>query len=377
MYLSEIKFSEYMNQPREWNTSPISFEDVNLIVGKNASGKSRLLNVIVGLSQILTRSRTKLFQTGTYEATFRSGSNEYNYTLGLQDYKVVLEQLVVDDVVKLDRSEESVGFIYNESEGKDMEFQSPDDQVVAASRRDALQHPYFEEIFRWANSVRHYKFGSSFGQSHLKTIQQQELEGTSEETAITDPDYLIDLFTQGERKFGKKFRQAIVADMNTLGYECTDVKVMNIDKFLRTKNQILSLAVQEKSLKTPTIQIVMSQGMFRALALIIHVNFMQMRNMGGCILLDDIGEGLDFSRASSLVMMMIERADQHQFQLIMTTNDRFVMNGVDLKYWSILLRDGPHVQVFNQKNSKEAFDEFELIGLNNFDFFSSDFFLGK
>ena len=102
-----------------------------------------------------------------------------------------------------------------------------------------------------------------------------------------------------------------------------------------------------------------------------------MRNMRGCVLLDDIGEGLDYSRASALVLMMIERASQHQFQLIMTTNDRFVMNGVDLEYWSILLREGSRVQVFNQKNSKKAFDEFEFVGLNNFDFFSSEYFLSK
>lgn len=375
MYLSELRFSEYLNRSREWVTSPISFENVNLIVGKNASGKTRLLNVISGLAQILTRTNTKLFEVGIYEATFRSAENEYKYKLELADYKVKMEQLVVNGVVKLDRTEESGGFIYNESEKKDMQFKSPADQVVAANRRDALQHPFFDELFDWANSVRHYKFGTAFGQTTLKSIQQRELEGITEE--ITNSDLLIDLFMQGDSKFGKKFRKAIIADMNTLGYDCTDVKVMNIDKFLRNKNQILSLAVQEKSLQTPTIQITMSQGMYRALALLIHINFMQMRNMRACVLLDDIGEGLDYGRASSLVMLMIERANQQRFQLIMTTNDRFVMNGVDLKYWSILLREGSRVQVFNQKNSKEAFDEFEFVGLNNFDFFSSEYFLGK
>ena len=92
------------------------------------------------------------------------------------------------------------------------------------------------------------------------------------------------------------------------------------------------------------------------------------------MLIDDIGEGLDFSRAQSFISLLIERALANRIQLIMTTNDRFVMNGVPLKYWSVIRRTRSNVRLVNIRNSKKVFQEFEMLGLNNFDFFSTNFF---
>ena len=58
----------------------------------------------------------------------------------------------------------------------------------------------------------------------------------------------------------------------------------------------------------------------------------------------------------------------------MSTNDRFVMNYVDLKYWQIIDRVGNTVKYYNIKNSLKTFEDFKFTGLNNFDFFASGFF---
>jgi len=57
----------------------------------------------------------------------------------------------------------------------------------------------------------------------------------------------------------------------------------------------------------------------------------------------------------------------------MATNDRFVMNTVPLEYWSVLERRGAVVKVHNRENAKQKFEDFRFTGLNNFDFFASDF----
>jgi hypothetical protein len=57
----------------------------------------------------------------------------------------------------------------------------------------------------------------------------------------------------------------------------------------------------------------------------------------------------------------------------MATNDRFVMNAVPLQYWSVLRRHGGGAEVLNYENSKAKFDEFKFTGMNNFDFFATDF----
>ena len=91
-------------------------------------------------------------------------------------------------------------------------------------------------------------------------------------------------------------------------------------------------------------------------------------------MIDDIGEGLDFERSSSLIRLLIKKASSSKFQLIMTTNDRFVMNNMPIKYWTILDRVGSECLVYNYRNSRKLFNEFELTGLNNFDLFSSNLF---
>ncbi len=95
--------------------------------------------------------------------------------------------------------------------------------------------------------------------------------------------------------------------------------------------------------------------------------------MPSCILIDDIGEGLDYERASALIKLLIDKAKKSRVQLIMSTNDRFVMNNVPLKYWSIMRRFPNESTIYNYKNSSKQFEDFELTGLNNFDFFTSDF----
>jgi hypothetical protein len=138
----------------------------------------------------------------------------------------------------------------------------------------------------------------------------------------------------------------------------------------------LGLVAKEPDLKGKTDQQYMAQGMFRTLSLIIQINYAQMARVPSCILVDDIGEGLDYERSTNLIKLLIEKAKNSDVQLIMATNDRFVMNNVPLQYWSVIHRIGNRSRIYNYRNARKIFDKFEFTGLSNFDFFSSDYFLG-
>ncbi len=69
----------------------------------------------------------------------------------------------------------------------------------------------------------------------------------------------------------------------------------------------------------------------------------------------------------------MEKSTNNSLQLIMSTNDRSIMNEVPLESWTILQRSPGRAEVYNYHNSKQFFDEFRFTGLNNFDFFASDF----
>jgi len=76
-----------------------------------------------------------------------------------------------------------------------------------------------------------------------------------------------------------------------------------------------------------------------------------------------------------LIDLIIEKVKNSTVQMIMTTNDRFVMNNVPLAYWNVIQRMKNKSIIYNYANSKQTFDDFAFTGLNNFDFFATNFFI--
>ena len=54
MKLTSIQYSEYKGQAGEWELERCGFDDINLIVGRNATGRTRTLNVILWLAMLLS-----------------------------------------------------------------------------------------------------------------------------------------------------------------------------------------------------------------------------------------------------------------------------------------------------------------------------------
>ena len=195
---------------------------------------------------------------------------------------------------------------------------------------------------------------------------------------LKDTSQVVVMFWKGRKKFSSRFVNAIKADMRSIGYDLDKIDVGRPVSLafkpgpIQIPNGIL---VQESDLDGETDQNDMSQGMFRAMSLLIQLNYSQMASIPSCILIDDIGEGLDYERASALIKLLVEKAKNSKVQLIMSTNDRFIMNNVPLEYWSVVRRFPKRSKIYNYRNAREKFEEFELTGLNNFDFFSSRFYV--
>src|SRR5205823_8580893 len=124
-------------------------------------------------------------------------------------------------------------------------------------------------------------------------------------------------------------------------------------------------SVKESGIEGLIYQAALSQGMFRALSVLIQVNYCQLSKRAHCVIIDDIGEGLDYDRSSLLIELLRKKAKDANFQLIMSTNDKFVMNHVPLDEWSVLQRAGGRVSVRNIHNSKAAFEDFKFVGMSN------------
>lgn len=372
MELRSLKYTQYRGEPREWQLEELPLGPVNLLVGKNATGKTFTLNVIKSLASLLSADNVLQYTSGDYDVTFQDEGRALNYVVRYTDHKVWCENLKIDGKTMMDRGLGGKGRIFAEKQGGEIEFQTPENKIAAVARRDTIQHEFFEPLHEWGNSLHHYAFGSTLGKDHLAVMVKDKRADVD----YKDPNRVLAIFKGGEKEFGDRFKESIKSDMNTIGYPLDEIGLRPLTSIIVRGDfpgELVGLYVKESALQGITDQSDMSQGMFRAFSLIIQLNYSQMASKPSCILIDDIGEGLDFERSCSLIELLMRKAKTSSVQLVMSTNDRFVMNSIPLEVWSVLQREAGKTKVYNYTNSKAIFDKFKFTGMNNFDFLAVDF----
>jgi energy-coupling factor transporter ATP-binding protein EcfA2 len=368
MKLISIRYSEFKNQPKEWTLEEITFDQITLVVGKNASGKTRTLNIINNLARLIRGDIKPTFDSAYFDASFNHEGDDCRYRLFISNGNVVEENFESKGKIHLTRGQEGIGKIFAHKLNKEIDFQTPPSDIALTSRRDNIQHPFFEPLFNWAFSVYHYAFGTPLGRDIFFTKDNVKYDPRN-------TFYVIPIYKQGEVEFGASFKDAIKNDLKTIGYDISDIGLAAPTRVTAAPSvgELEGLWVQENDLKGKVEQENISQGMFRALSLIIQLNYSKIALKPACILIDDIGEGLDFERSCSLINLLLEKVKETSTQLVMTTNDRFVMNNIPLDMWTVLNRQGSHCKVTNIHNAKDKFKKFRFTGLNNFDFFATDY----
>lgn len=379
MFLKNINFCRFKGQKYEWSMEgkpingvggqPVVFQNINLIVGKNATGKSKTIDTIRKLSDLLSGriKVSQVYETSVYDLLFTNGLDIITYYLEFEKGEVKKELLKINEVEKLKRDSQK-GKMFYAKLNDFLDFEMEEDRL-AVSRVDNIQQPFFEPLQNWGKTLSHYRFGGQLGKNSL--LREIDSIKEDKEVDLKDSNDVAEIFIKGERKFGEEFANKIIDDMRRISYNIESVKV-DILKYMPIG--AFGLGVKEKDIADITDQLIMSQGMFRALSLLVQLNFSLLSKIPSCILIDDIGEGLDYERSKSLIDLIIEKVKGSSVQVMMTTNDRFVMNNIPLEYWSVIHRVPKKSLFYNYQNSKEIFDEFKYTGLSNFDFLSTEFY---
>ncbi|MBD1827900.1 ATP-binding protein [Microcoleus vaginatus GB1-A2] len=378
--------------PDEWRVEEWQLSKTNLIVGKNASGKSKIVRAIYTLSELLSNSRSLLPQSKSYEwrllFDIERSEEKTEYILKIEKGLVIKEKLIIgskSDRQLLNRDESGKGTILAKELNRKINFQTDQTELAVVKRRDSIQHPFLEKLYQWSNSLRFYEFGTELGKNFIWAPPfPRDRELSKNEIKVKDARSVVGIFVLGKQEFRERFTEAIISDMTKIGYQLSEVGIkvpssINSDISAADSSEDLpqSLYIKEADLTSVTEQAEISQGMFRALSLFIQINYSLLASKPSCIVIDDIGEGLDYQRSSSIIKILIKKAETGLIQLIMTTNDEFIMNGVPLKYWSLIERTPGSAKLHNIYNSREKIEEFKFIGLNNFDLFTSEFLLQK
>ena len=375
MTLKWIKYEERSGDPREWRLEKVALNPTaTLVVGKNSTGKSRFLSVIDSLAATLSGRKPPM--DGNFLAEIELPSGLYTYELIVVNRAVQREKLTLNGRTVLDRHADQPAPLYFEKEGVAIESQFQPSTLAVATRQDQRQHPWFVELATWAGRARKYSFATGFQRERVASIAEavKQTDNTTSASAF-DPDDAVGAYLRGFKLFGDKFDESVVNDMRTLGFQLSEVGAESIQSLIPELNMdAVMLYIREDGLNAKVPQAFMSQGLFRTLALVISLNAQMMASDGRFVLVDDVGEGLDFERASGLVQLLLKKSEEQSVQIVMATNDRFVMNGVPLEKWCVLERSGSVVQAYTAATHKEAFDNFKFVGLSNFDFFRSHAF---
>jgi energy-coupling factor transporter ATP-binding protein EcfA2 len=232
MQLKKIEYKEYEGDKREWTLEPASFGQINLIVGKNASGKTRILNVMVGLTRLIAGKQQVLFETGDFKVTLVTPNGKsFVYEVSMQNNLVNREYLRCGDNQYLTREGPGPGKIKTEPKGEMVDFQIKPNQLAIFLKRDSLQYPFLEEIAAWAEGTEHYEFATLFGPSSIGipgVIASMDQIKDPEKTLSRDFEHremLQLLVAAAINKFSDAFKSSILADMNRVGYDLEDMGV--------------------------------------------------------------------------------------------------------------------------------------------------------
>ncbi|MEN8230139.1 MAG: ATP-binding protein [Bacteroidota bacterium] len=373
MYLRKFTFRENAGKKIEWLIDNVSLGEINLVVGKNSSGKTRTLNALSDLVSMIRGKGTGATGPVCYELLFRNGENLMRYELEYDLETIQMERLYVGDELVLDRGEGGNGVIKYESTpgALFLEFEIPHDQLACYAKRDRLQHPFIEIIHGWAITLRRFDFSSDLGKSRYAL--KSSFEAKEMDWSITNNTLVPAITIAGEEFPG--FREQVLKDMQEISYDLEEFGIINFsERFSDVSQDRYAVFTTEAGLEKQVTQRDMSQGMFRAFSVLVQVNYYILCGHKGFVIIDDIGEGLDFGRATQLVNLLIGKAKESGIQLIMSTNDSFIMNAVDIENWAVIMREGNKISLYNYENSREIFEEFKFTGLNNFDFYASEFF---
>ena len=352
-----MRIKSFSYSSEDWILQKIDLQEVNLLVGTNGTGKSKTL-FYLNLLRSFIKSGDFFVKDehGIWEISWLTDSNQIlTYTLGVgldrEELDVIIskESLFLDSKILLQRQEDNSCQIFSETNSLADTFYPSDNELALLSRRDTKAYPYIEDIINWAKNSYELQFSSI---------------NVENESVQTESNY--EQYPKLFSKLNSEHQKRIIENCTSIGFKISDIK------YESTGNNHF-LVLNEEGLNIPIYQFDLSQGMMRSVCLLIYIEYLISKNKTATLLIDDLGEGLDYKRAIELGKMLFKPCKENNIQLIATSNDSFLMDVTDINYWNVLTRKGKVVTALNKFNHPELFRKFKFTGLSNFDFFSSDY----
>lgn len=340
MILSEFTYKDISG----WQLEKLSFNLLNLIVGKNAVGKSRTIEAIGNVIRFIKGELETEVLDFSCSLQLKDGYT-LQYSFDVKGGQVISEELKRDDRWMIRRTQSQTIMLGDE-------INPPMNRLVIQARRDTKKYPEIEEIIQWAEQTFVFVF------SNITTSPN-----SLSPYAISNEPLISSMY----EKISEERQNTLIAYMKELGY-----RIDRVEEYERPSGAKW-LHIHEIGIERPLTQFDLSNGMFRAFCVLLYMIYSSTLSKARCLMIDDLGEGLDYMRSTKLGEIMFSYCQENQIQLIVTSNDSFLMDSIDLAHWNILQREGNHVHGLNSITHTQLFEKFARTGLSNFDMLSSNF----
>ncbi|HWB54277.1 MAG TPA: hypothetical protein VG722_08790, partial [Tepidisphaeraceae bacterium] len=282
MHLTHFGYVEHDGTPDRWRLEPFALKKVNLIVGRNATGKSRTLAVIRSLAQAVM-GKLKVNE-GEWDASFRDGNDELCYKVAIVNGIVTKESFKKNGKELLNREISGDGTVHAVDADTKLRFKVPENELAITAKRDLVQHPFLEPMHAWAESLRFYPFGTFLGRQLVVVPVER-----GPKPDLTDPDQVVSLFRAGEKNFPRQFHTRVISYMKRIGYDLEEVQVSALpDVSVQgpfPNLTAIGVNVKERDLPCWTYQTKASQGMFRALSIVGQFAYSELASNPSAILI--------------------------------------------------------------------------------------------
>lgn len=339
MILTEFSYRESSG----WHLEKLMLHQQNLIVGMNAVGKSRSLEALGNVIRFIKNDSEQVKKD--FSCTLKlSNSHQIVYSFELTEGMIKSEYLEIDGEPKIERNSSKIE-MYGES------VNPPANKLLIQARRDTMRYPEIEEIILWAEHTSMFVFSNI-------TASTRSLSPYMLSSEPLFPDMYDQI----------KNQQNILIDyIKTLGYQIDKIEVEE------NASGSKSLLIYENGVDKPMMYYDLSNGMFRVFCVLLYMIYSSTLAEARCLMIDDMGEGLDYRRSTKLGEIVFDYCKKNSIQLIVTSNDSFLMDAVALDLWNILQRTGNSVSTLNCQTHQDLFTKFARTGLSNFDILSSNF----